>query len=142
MLADNSVDFITVAQAFHWFDRNIFKAECGRILRTGGKVILVWNSRDATSELVSENDAINKKYCPNFKGPADGTRGAETDDYYSDFFTDEYETKTFRNDLSFDEEGLIGRNLSASYALKKCLAEASTCHHCRPNPSPLGSVGF
>ena len=117
-LADHSVDFITAAQAFHWFDRRRFKAECERILKPNGKVILVWNSRDEASEMVRENDAANKKYCPSFKGFSGGMRGAESDDDFKDFFAGEYETKIFNNELVFDERGFVGRNLSASYALK------------------------
>lgn len=44
-LADNSVDFIVCAQSFHWFDRTAAKAEFHRILKPGGKVALIWNSR-------------------------------------------------------------------------------------------------
>lgn len=118
-LADNNIDYITVAQAFHWFDRQSFKAECQRILKHNGKVILVWNSRDEYSDLVQENDKVNKKYCPNFMGFSGGMRGATSEDDFSDFFCGEYEIKAFNNDLHFDEQGFIGRNLSAAYALKE-----------------------
>jgi len=48
-LEDESVDFITVAQAFHWFDMLNFRKECSRILKPKGKVILIWNSKIKTS---------------------------------------------------------------------------------------------
>ena len=118
-LLDNSVDFITAAQAFHWFDRQRFRAECMRIIRPGGKVVLVWNCRDETSEMVRENDVIIRKYCPDFKGYSGGMRGAESDDDFKDFFSGGYDTKAFRNDLAFDKQGFIGRNLSSSYAPKE-----------------------
>lgn len=41
MLADRSVDLVTVAQAVHWFDRPKFYAEVKRVLRPGG-VVAVW----------------------------------------------------------------------------------------------------
>lgn len=44
-LPDQSVDFIVCAQAFHWFDRSATQIEFRRILRPGGRVILIWNSR-------------------------------------------------------------------------------------------------
>ncbi|MCC2685378.1 MAG: methyltransferase protein [Paenibacillaceae bacterium] len=44
-LADSSVDFIVCAQSFHWFDQVATKVEFKRILRPGGKVVLIWNSR-------------------------------------------------------------------------------------------------
>ena len=118
-LPDRSVDLITVAQAFHWFDRAAFRKECLRILKPGAYVALVWNSRDENSALVAENDRIDRKYCPAFKGFSGGTRGPITNDDFRDFFTGEYEKKWFANDLIFDLSGFIGRNLSASYALKE-----------------------
>ncbi len=118
-LAADSIDCITVAQAFHWFDRPQFQKECRRILKTDGKAVLVWNSRDFESELVQENDAVNRKYCPNFKGFIGGMRGAVDEGDFDDFFVGGYETKAFAHPLQFDKQGFIGRNLSASYALKE-----------------------
>lgn len=44
-LANASVDLLTAAQAFHWFDRVAFRAEARRILRPGGAVLIVRNQR-------------------------------------------------------------------------------------------------
>ena len=44
-LPNNSVDYITAAQAFHWFDAEAFREECRRILKPGGKVVIAYNSR-------------------------------------------------------------------------------------------------
>ncbi len=41
MIADASVDLVTVAQAVHWFDRPKFYAEVKRVLRPGG-VLVLW----------------------------------------------------------------------------------------------------
>ena len=112
-----SVDFITVAQAFHWFDVDRFKAECQRILKYNGKVILVWNSRVSTSELVKENAFICKKYCPNFNGFSGGLEHIDID--IAKFFNNAFELKSFSNDLIFDKAKFIQRNLSASYSLKE-----------------------
>lgn len=117
-LQNGSVDCVTAAQAFHWFDRARFQAECRRILKENGKVVLVWNSREADSPLVQENDRINRIYCPNFKGFSGGMRGAVDEGDFADFFCGAYETKTFPHPLKIDKNGFIGRNLSASYALK------------------------
>jgi SAM-dependent methyltransferase len=40
-LADHSVDLVTVAQAFHWFDHDRFFAEAKRVLRPAG-VLAIW----------------------------------------------------------------------------------------------------
>jgi SAM-dependent methyltransferase len=44
--APASLDAITVAQAWHWFDHERATAEMARILRPGGRLGLVWNARD------------------------------------------------------------------------------------------------
>ncbi len=45
-LADNSVDAVLVAQAWHWFDPERAIPEVARVLRPGGLLGLVWNTRD------------------------------------------------------------------------------------------------
>lgn len=117
-LPDKSVDFITVAQAFHWFDRKTFKAECRRILRKKGKVLLVWNDRDTDSNLIRENYEINRKFCPNFKGSSNGIDFGK--DSFADFFDGDFEVINFRNDLIYDKDAFISRCLSSSYAPKQC----------------------
>jgi len=43
---DGSLDAVTVAQAFHWFDEDRAIAALARAVRVGGRVGLVWNARD------------------------------------------------------------------------------------------------
>jgi SAM-dependent methyltransferase len=57
-LADASVDVVTVAQAFHWFDVAAATTELARVLRPGGGVGLIWNERDASVPWVRELNAI------------------------------------------------------------------------------------
>jgi SAM-dependent methyltransferase len=120
-LPADSVDFIVVAQAFHWFDVENFKVECQRILKPNGKVILVWNSRVITSELTKENALIFSKYCPNFVGFSGGA--GDMDDDIAGFFNDDFELRRFSNDLQFDKTKFIERCLSASYSLKETDSE-------------------
>ena len=61
-LLPNSVDCITVAQAFHWFNKETFQKECKRILRQDGKIVLLWNMRKLDNE-------INKKWYPSQRPP-------------------------------------------------------------------------
>ncbi|MFJ5761988.1 class I SAM-dependent methyltransferase [Neobacillus sp. NPDC093182] len=117
-LPDKCIDLVIAAQAFHWFDQDKFKLECKRILKQDAKVALVWNSRDFNSPLIKENAEIFKKYCPNFYGFSGGI--GEGEEVFIPFFrSGEFEFKRFPNDLVMDFEGFLGRNLSASYSLKK-----------------------
>jgi SAM-dependent methyltransferase len=45
-LEDNSVDVVLVAQAWHWMDADRAIPEVARVLRPGGRLGLVWNTRD------------------------------------------------------------------------------------------------
>ena len=45
-LPDDSVDSVLVAQAWHWFDTTRAIGEVTRVLRPGGRLGLVWNTRD------------------------------------------------------------------------------------------------
>lgn len=45
VLPDASVELVAVAQALHWFDRDAFFAECGRVLVPGG-VLAAWGYGD------------------------------------------------------------------------------------------------
>jgi SAM-dependent methyltransferase len=53
-IAGGSIDAVTVAQAFHWFDAERAFEEFGRLLRPGGRVALIWNARDRSSDWVNE----------------------------------------------------------------------------------------
>lgn len=47
-LPDASVDVVSVAQAFHWFDLPRALAEIDRVLRPGGWLVAIWNEIDET----------------------------------------------------------------------------------------------
>ncbi len=117
LLPADSVDCVTVAQAFHWFDRAAFKAECQRILKGDGRVILIWNDRDNSSTLIKENYRINAAFCPDFKGASNGISFDAED--FDDFFCKRCELQVFQNTVSYDLETFIFRNLSSSYAPKQ-----------------------
>ena len=53
-LDDGSVDAVTVAQAFHWFDPPVALAEIRRVLRPDGHLFLVWNTRDRRHDWVRQ----------------------------------------------------------------------------------------
>lgn len=114
-IAENSIDLVTVAQAFHWFDKSKFREECKRILKQDGKIALIWNSRDYNSILVRELSAVCTKFCPKFKG---FSGGIDNEPEVFDNFFEEYRQVEINNPLQYNLEEFIGRNLSGSYAPK------------------------
>jgi SAM-dependent methyltransferase len=64
-IAGGTLDAITVAQAFHWFDTRAALDEFARVLRPGGRLGLVWNARDRSNDLAdrlwSIMDAVEKR---------------------------------------------------------------------------------
>jgi len=115
-LACASIDRITVAQAFHWFDRDAFRAECRRILRGGGLVTLVWNVRDPDSAVVQACDGVNKKFCTAYGGFTGGVDVCDTERFRLFFKEGQFETRRFDNAPLYDLDGFVGRSLSSSYA--------------------------
>ena len=116
-LEDNSVDFVTTAQAFHWFDVQKFKQECSRILKNNGKAALIWNLRDESDPLNQDMYRIFSEHCPDFKGFGGGI--AKDDPRIQLFFNDKYDYISFDNPLYYERDRFIARNLSGSYSLKE-----------------------
>lgn len=57
-LPDSSVDALTVAQAFHWFDPAVALAEIARVLRPSSSLGIVFNERDTREPWVASLSKI------------------------------------------------------------------------------------
>jgi len=57
-LEDASADVVTSAQAFHWFDHDAALPEIARVLRSVGRIALVWNCRDDRDPWMARLSAI------------------------------------------------------------------------------------
>ena len=114
-LADGSVDAITSAQAFHWFDRTRAREEFRRILKPGGSVALIWNDRqlDATPFL-REYEGLLRRFGTDYLS----VRHRDLDLEQVRAFIDGGDVKqtTLESAQSFAYEGVVGRLLSSSYA--------------------------
>jgi SAM-dependent methyltransferase len=53
-LADGSVDAVLVAQAWHWVEPELAVPEVARVLRPGGRLGLIWNTRNEDVGWVAE----------------------------------------------------------------------------------------
>jgi SAM-dependent methyltransferase len=114
-LREASVDLITAAQAFHWFDREPAGREFRRILKPGGSLALIWNDRktDATPFQAAYEELVRQ--CATDYA---ATSHKQIDDVEIDKFfkPSGFKKAVFANRQSFDFEGLRGRLLSSSYA--------------------------
>ena len=109
-LAGHSIDAITVAQAFHWFDRAACKAEFARILKPGGKVALFWNNRDKDIPLTRQHGELMKKYRVREEVVLENPHAV-----YASFFGN-YEIFRFRHTQCLDEAALLSLSFSRSYS--------------------------
>ena len=113
-LADQSVDFVTAAQAAHWFDREQSRREFVRILKPGGWLVLLWNERltDST-EFLREYEQLLLTYGTDYED----VRHERTTSAVNEFFDPApYQEREFSMRQEFDYAGVEGRLLSSSYA--------------------------
>jgi SAM-dependent methyltransferase len=109
-LPDAHADVVTCAQSFHWFDHAVALPEIARVLRPGGRLGLVWNTRDERdsvvqrlsaiigSESVEESDVVDVIAASGLYGPV--------------------ETAAFEHAQTLDRELLLELVLSRSYCAK------------------------
>lgn len=113
-LADASVDFVTAAQAAHWFDRARARREFARILKPGGWLVLLWNERvtDGTPFL-RDYEQLLLTYATDY---AD-VRHERTTESVNEFFDPvPFRERVFAMRQEFGYAGLEGRLMSSSYA--------------------------
>ncbi len=113
-LAYQSVDFVTAAQAAHWFDREGSRREFLRILKPGGWLVLLWNERlTGSTPFLRDYEQL----LLNFGTDYEEVRHEKTTDSVNEFFDPmPYIECVFPNRQVFDYAGIEGRLLSSSYA--------------------------
>jgi len=113
-LPDHSVDFVTAAQAAHWFDQQPTRKEFQRILNPQGWAVLVWNERatDTTPFLRAYEQALIR-YGTDYQQ----VRHERTTDNLGSFFSPSpFQERVFAMKQEFDYPAFEGRVLSSSYA--------------------------
>jgi SAM-dependent methyltransferase len=119
-LPDHSVDFVTAAQAAHWFDRERARKEFVRILRTVGALavrgfaVLIWNERKTdTTPFLRAYERLLLEFGTDYEA----VRHERTTDAIGEFFAPSpFQLRVFDSRQEFDFEGLRGRLLSSSYS--------------------------
>jgi len=113
-LAAQSVDFVTAAQAAHWFDRRPARREFTRILKPGGWLVLLWNERlTHSTEFLREYEDLLLTYGTDYED----VRHERTTEAVNEFFDPApFQEREFEMRQEFDYAGVEGRLLSSSYA--------------------------
>jgi SAM-dependent methyltransferase len=105
---------VLAAQAFHWFDPPGAFREFQRILRPDGHAVLMWNERDNSDPFTAAYSAVIRSRPEAAK--VEGPRGKAGEAIFHTPLFVSTELTRFTNTQEVDEEGLIGRSRSASYA--------------------------
>lgn len=125
-LADSSVDLITAAQAFHWFDAEKTGKEFDRILKSEGRIALIWNQRDTDQAFQREYDEMLTKYAPEYSRV--NHRNINDSDIEAFYHPRQMKLHKFDYCQHFDSTAFIGRMNSSSYTPKKGTAEFAVLH--------------
>jgi SAM-dependent methyltransferase len=112
-LHDTSVDFVTAAQAFHWFEPATTRGEFKRILKPGGRIVLMWNERSlGANDFHRDYEALLVKWSTDYNTVRhENIQAGEL----SNFFEGDYGSRVFANNLLYDLDMLKGRMSSSSY---------------------------
>jgi SAM-dependent methyltransferase len=113
-----SVDYVVAAQAFHWFDVPRARAEFARILRPGGWVVLIWNSRRLdTTPFLRDYESLLQRYATDYRQVNHQNLDAAL--LSPLFAVGEFQLRKLYNEQQLDFDGLKGRVLSSSYMPKE-----------------------
>lgn len=115
-LNDNSIDFITVAQAFHWFNIEATMLEFQRIIRKNGLMILIWNNRINNTDFLKVYEQLLRQYATDYN---EVNHKNISEDTIKKLYKINYNKLTYENYQEFDFSGVIGRLSSCSYTPKK-----------------------
>lgn len=116
-LPDSSVDMITAAQSFQWFNKSKSKEEFIRILKRGGWVVLLWNNRNIESPFeISYEELMSKYALPYPYKKKDDEFMKDIKDFYGESAFKFFELYSYQD---LDYSGMKGRILSSSFIPKE-----------------------
>jgi SAM-dependent methyltransferase len=114
-LPDESIDLITAAQAFHWFEPVPTRREWARVLRPGGWVALIWNERVDDGEFSKAYRELANSFVDREERPAARRLANPTEEIEKFFCPNPVTRCAFENGQALDLVGLKGRAMSSSY---------------------------
>jgi len=115
-LLDGSIDHITVAQAFHWFDMEKSMSEFKRILKANGSVFLIWNIRQTNPEFMLLYEKLLLQSSGDYKKVSQENKV----DFNAlpNYISKEFEIKRFYFEKEYSWSEFKGRHNSSAYAPK------------------------
>ena len=113
-LPDSCCQAVLAAQAFHWFEVEKALSEFHRILKPGGWAFLMWNERDHSDEFTAGFGSIVGASA--HAQAVEGNRTQAGEHILGHPLFESFGRVSFDNSQTVDEEGLLGRAFSASYA--------------------------
>lgn len=117
LLPSNSIDLITVAQALHWFNLRKFITESKRILKDNGRVAIIYNNYLKDNSALMDVLRVIKFYSQSY-GLLSKKMNNQLDIYKCMIGENNFESKSYENDLLLSYEEFIGFINSMSYSLK------------------------
>lgn len=114
-LADASVDLVTVAQAFHWFDLPVALAEFRRILRPAGACAVFWNVRHLAPGFMNDYDQALVEFSSEYHVVESHVKTAERLKRVPQLVA--LREASFEHAQSLDHAGVRGLAYSSSYVL-------------------------
>ena len=115
-LPDASVDWVTAAQAFHWFNVDRVRTEVRRILRPGGCCALVWNDRQtAASSFARAYEDFLIQWSVDYESVK---ATYEKPDSIARVLGPSYVRRSFPHSQDMDRDAFRARQQSASYVPK------------------------
>lgn len=115
-LADGAVDLVLAAQAYHWFRAEPAVAEMARVVKSGGRLALVWNRR---AEVEPFMQGYERAILEAADDPAVVGMHADIEAVDRSRLFGPRRIVRFEQRQVVDRDGLMGRALSASYVPKQ-----------------------
>jgi len=109
---DGSVDAVTVAQAFHWFDGRRALAECARVLAPGRALSVVYNHRDRDAAWLA---GVNRLVEVHRRGTPQQWDGGWRAAFAGEEWFGPLDEVAFDNPQTLDVDDFVGRIRSMSY---------------------------
>ena len=119
-LADASVNLVTCFQSFHWFNPEPSLQEFRSILKSNGRLAVVWNDRECNDEFTANYSCIIQAASNNHLAEK---RMVCADPLLSNPHFPNVRCLTFEYQQELDLEGLVGRAQSVSYIPKEGQAQ-------------------